>query len=135
MNTVTEATALDQDMDLDALLMQLRMLKRDKENLDEKIAKTEAGILALAEEKTEGSVTIKTKMYKATVTYKVYRKLDADQLAKDWHTLPTEVQEAVKWKPEVSVTQYRKLEGDHLKAYQAYLTTTPAKPSIKVEAV
>jgi hypothetical protein len=85
--------------------------------------------------KVEGTVSQKVDGYKISVTYAVTRKADADKLQKEWDKLPASVAAAFRWKPEVSTTELRKLEGIDATVAASFITTTPASPSIKIEAV
>lgn len=85
--------------------------------------------------KVEGTVSQKIEGYKISVTYAVSRKADADKLQKEWDKLPPAVAAAFRWKPEVSTTELRKLEGIDATVASSFITTTPASPSIKIEAV
>jgi predicted NUDIX family NTP pyrophosphohydrolase len=85
--------------------------------------------------KTEGTVSQKIEGYKISVTYAVTRKAAADKLQKEWDKLPASVAAAFRWKPEVSTTELRKLEGIDATVAASFITTTPASASIKIEAV
>ena len=85
--------------------------------------------------KVEGTVSQKIEGYKISVTFAVTRKADADKLQKEWDKLPASVAAAFRWKPEVSTTELRKLEGIDATVASSFITTTPASPSIKIEAV
>jgi hypothetical protein len=85
--------------------------------------------------KVEGTISQKIEGYKISVTYAVSRKADADKLQKEWDKLPASVAAAFRWKPEVSTTELRKLEGIDATVASSFITTTPASPSIKIEAV
>ena len=85
--------------------------------------------------KVEGTVSQKIEGYKISVTFSVTRKADADKLQKEWDKLPASVAAAFRWKPEVSTTELRKLEGIDATVAASFITTTPASPSIKIEAV
>ena len=85
--------------------------------------------------KVEGTVSQKIEGYKISVTFAVTRKADADKLQKEWDKLPASVAAAFRWKPEVSTTELRKLEGIDATVAASFITTTPASPSIKIEAV
>jgi hypothetical protein len=85
--------------------------------------------------KVEGTVSQKIEGYKISVTYAVSRKADADRLQKEWDKLPASVAAAFRWKPEVSTTELRKLEGIDATVAASFITTTPASASIKIEAV
>jgi hypothetical protein len=76
--------------------------------------------------KVEGTVSQQIEGYKISVTYAVSRKADADKLQKEWDKLPASVAAAFRWKPEVSTTELRKLEGIDATVAASFITTTPA---------
>jgi hypothetical protein len=86
-------------------------------------------------QKPEGAISQKVDGYKLTVTYKLDRKVDAEELTKSWDKLPIDVQTAFKWKPELSVSEFRKLEDKAANSAARFFTTKEASPSIKIEAV
>lgn len=85
--------------------------------------------------KKEGSISQKVEGYKVTVTYKLDRKVDNEKLVSEWSKLPVDVQAAFKWKADLSVSEFRKLEGKASLNASQYFTTNEASPSIKIEAV
>lgn len=86
--------------------------------------------------KPEGAVSQKLpEGYKLTVTYKLDRKVDNDKLVENWAKLPVDVQAAFKWKADLSVSEFRKLEDAAKLNASQYFTTQEASPSIKIEAV
>jgi capsid protein len=86
--------------------------------------------------KPEGSVSQKLpEGYKVTVTYKMDRKVDTDKLTTNWAKLPLDVQAAFKWKADLSVSEFRKLEGKAALSASQYFTTKEASPSITIEAI
>jgi hypothetical protein len=86
-------------------------------------------------QKPEGAVSQKVDGYKLTVTYKLDRKVDAEELTKSWDKLPIDVQNVFKWKPDLSVSEFRKLEEKAANSAARFFTTKEASPSIKIEAV
>jgi hypothetical protein len=85
--------------------------------------------------KPEGSVSQKVDGYKVTVTFKLDRKVDSDELQKAWAKLPIDVQNVFKWKPDLSLSEFRKLEDKAANSAARFFTTKEASPSIKIEAV
>lgn len=85
--------------------------------------------------KPEGSVSAKENGYKVTVTYKIARAVDTDALTKAWGSLPKEVQDAFKWKADVSVSALRKLAPADAGKAAVFVTAKEASPSISIEAV
>ena len=90
-------------------------------------------IQAMLPKKEEGSVSKDEGNYKVTVTYKVDRKLDVDSLRESWGALPSDVQSSIRWKAELSVSQFRELNEDGRKLLSGFVTTKPASPSVSVE--
>lgn len=83
----------------------------------------------------EGTKSEVTDDYKVSVTYKLDRKLDTDALRQAWPAIPAAAQNAVKWKADLSVTEYRKLEQSDAGFLSQFITTKPAAPTIKVEPI
>ena len=69
-----------------------------------------------------------------TVTYKINRTVDAKKLQAEWDKLSAGAQAAFKWKPEVSVTELRKLDGIDATVASAYITSKPGAPSVEIKA-
>ncbi len=102
----------------------------DRRDLDKQIAE-----LLKDPSKPEGAISQKADGYKVTVTYKVDRKVDSEKLQAAWSKLSAAASAAFKWKADVSVTELRKLEGPDAAAAAVFITSQPASPSIKIEAV
>ena len=86
--------------------------------------------------KPEGAISEKLpEGYKVTVTYKLDRKVDTEALTKAWDKLPLDVQAAFKWKADLSVSEFRKLDEKAQLNLSQYITTKEASPSITIEAV
>lgn len=88
-------------------------------------------------EKPEGTVSQKINGYKVSVTYGITRSVNKDDLNRlqgDWMNLHAVAKQAFRWKAEVSVAELHKLEGEYLKLAQAYITSKPSSPQVKVEA-
>lgn len=72
---------------------------------------------------------------KVTVTYKISRTVDGKKLQAEWDKLPAGAQAAFKWKPEVSVSELRKLEGIDATVAAVYITAKPASPSVEIDVI
>lgn len=98
----------------------------------------EKSMLALLPVKEEGTVSSNDASgMKISATYKLTRKADADALKDQWGNLSPTIQAAFTWKPDVSITQLRALEKAAPEDYATalhFITTSPAKPSIKIES-
>jgi hypothetical protein len=86
-------------------------------------------------DKLEGTVSQKAGEYKISVTYKLSRSVDTDDLQKAWDKLSAEQQGAFKWKADVSVSALRKLDDKAQIAVSKFITSKPASPTITIEAV
>lgn len=85
--------------------------------------------------KPEGSISERLEAYKVTVTYKLDRKVDTEKLTTEWGKLPMDVQAAFKWKADLSVSEFRKLEDKCKASASQYFTTKEGSPSITIEAI
>ena len=88
-------------------------------------------------EKPEGAISQKLEDMglTLTVTYKINRSVDAKKLQAEWDKLSAGAQAAFKWKPEVSVSELRKLEGIDATVASAYITSKPGAPSVEIKTV
>lgn len=123
--------------DLKTLALQ-RLAAKAKE--DEAVAERrkidkEIAALLLDPNKPEGTITEKPDGLKVSVTYGMKRKVDTSALQVAWNTLPKSVQDAVRWKAEVSVTGLRALAPAESLILSKFVTTEPESPQVKVEAL
>lgn len=95
----------------------------------------EIALLLQDPNKPEGTVTQKPEGFKVSVTYGINRKVDTAALQVAWNTLPKPVQDAVRWKAEVSATGLKALAADEALILSKFVTAKPASPEVKVEAV
>ena len=71
-----------------------------------------------------------------TITWKLTRTVDTDQLSADFDDLPTNAQKAFRWKAEVNLAYLRSLAEIDPAAYNkaaVFVTSKPAKPSIELK--
>ena len=87
--------------------------------------------------KPEGAISQKLEDLglKLTVTYKISRSVDGKKLQDEWDKLPAGAQAAFRWKPDVSVSELRKLEGIDATVAAAYITAKPASPSVDIDVL
>jgi len=104
----------------------------ERRRIDEQLAE-----LLKNPEKPEGAISQKLEDMglTLTVTYKINRSVDAKKLQAEWDKLSAGAQAAFKWKPEVSVSELRKLEGIDATVASAYITSKPGAPSVEIKAV
>lgn len=122
---------------LDTLIAARIAAKRAEEAAVTERRRIDASIAELLKDATkpEGSISKKIEGYKVTVTYKIDRKVDTEKLTNEWSKLPVDVQAAFKWKADLSVSEFRKLEGKASLSASQYFTSKEASPSITIEAV
>jgi hypothetical protein len=71
-----------------------------------------------------------------TITWKLNRTVNTDQLAADYEDLPTNAKNAFRWKAEVNLAYLRTLLDIDPAAYNkvaVFITSKPAKPSIELK--
>ena len=71
-----------------------------------------------------------------TITWKLNRTVNSDQLAADYDDLPTNAKNAFRWKAEVNLAFLRALSEIEPAAYNkaaVFITSKPAKPSIELK--
>ena len=71
-----------------------------------------------------------------TITWKLNRTVNTDQLAADYEDLPANAQKAFRWKAEVNLAYLRSLSEIDPAAYNkaaVFITSKPAKPSIELK--
>lgn len=107
--------------------------KEDERKATEHRRSLDRMIQSLLPTKDEGSVSKEEGNYKVTVQYKLDRKLDVDRLRNEWNAIPANCQQAIKWKAELSTTEFRKLDEQAARALSSFITTKPASPSVSVE--
>jgi len=99
----------------------------------------EANLLALAEARDEGRVTLRGQQYKATVTFGVNRTVDAAALAAVRDAIPEALfEQAVEYAPKLRLAGVRYLMLNEPETYAVLaqaITAKPAKPSVRVEMV
>jgi hypothetical protein len=71
-----------------------------------------------------------------TITWKLNRTVNTDQLAADYEDLPTNAKNAFRWKADVNLAYLRSLSEIDPAAYNkaaVFITSKPAKPSIELK--
>ena len=71
-----------------------------------------------------------------TITWKLNRTVNTDQLAADYEDLPTNAKNAFRWKAEVNLAYLRTLADIDPAGYNkaaVFITSKPAKPSIELK--
>ena len=94
----------------------------------------EEALLEIMPCRDEGSQTNKLDNGMRVVTEgRMTRSIDAKTLQEDWNNLPAIIQGTFHWKPDLKITCFKSLEDDHKALIAKYVTTKPAKASVKIE--
>lgn len=107
---------------------------------DEDAAKTrryeiEKEIVAAVPVKDEGTAKTEVGALRVSVTTKLTRSVDTDALQTAWASLQPTVQKAFNWKADLSISALKRLDEQEAAQALRYVTTKPAKPAVKVEAI
>ena len=124
----------DKQMNIEMVADKIMELKRREE-----IAKTERAMLEeqLAKEisdRVEGTASLTAGNYKVTVTSKLTRTLDYPAYQAIENDIPEGVR-CVRFKPELDLKKLRAMDAVRSGFSAAFITTKPARPSVKVELV
>lgn len=120
-------------------LAALRVAAKQRE--DDAIAERreiDAALAAAVEGPDEGSASRIDGDYKITVTRKLTRKVDTEALQTVWAGLDKKVQDTFTWSAGINTKHLRALQelgASELTAASAFITTSPAAVSVKVEAI
>ncbi|MBL8445648.1 MAG: hypothetical protein JNK52_16530 [Zoogloeaceae bacterium] len=111
--------------------------KADEDAAKARRLEIEAAIVAAMPGADEGTVSEKTETLKVSVTRNFTRSADVDALMQAWTSLQPTVQKAFSWKADVSVSVsvLRKLDAQEIEQASRFITTKPAKASVKVEVL
>lgn len=93
----------------------------------------EKSMLALLPVKEEGTVSSEAAGLKISATFKLTRKADPLALRQHWAELSQEAQDCFRWSAEVALTEIRRASDAAQAEAAKFITTSPAKPSIKIE--
>ena len=122
--------------DLEILLQAYWKAKNEATAAAEKLADVQAAIVALMPKKDEGTVTQQIGDAKATVTYSINRTGNNMDLKAMWVELPANAQSCFAWKASAAIKEMRAAQQMDASAYAAssqFITSAPAKPSLKIE--
>lgn len=123
---------------LDQLAYALEVAKQHEAEARDNRLRAEEALIAAVGLKDEGTQTAKTDWYKVSVTQSLTRSLTPD-FAERLDTLdPAIFCTLIKMKPELSVSELKRLATANPDAYRlvcSAVITKPAKPSVKVERI
>lgn len=122
------------DIDIAALTVEKtkRALDAAKINHNDAMEK----LIDLTGVKEEGSKTEKWNYFKTTTKAVINRNIDADMLDElsEAKKIPTGLlSRLIKWKPELILSEYRKLEKKELRIVAKFVTEKPGKSTVTVE--
>jgi hypothetical protein len=121
-------------MTISELVGQLRQAKANEDQAKQERLRIEGLIEAQFAKPESNEGTHKDEEF--TITWKLNRSVNTDQLASDYEDLPTNAQKAFRWKAEVNVAYLRSLAEIDPAAYNkaaVFVTSKPAKPSIELK--
>lgn len=124
--------------EVDVLAKQWQEAKNAETYAKERRLQIEAQITELVGVAEEGTTNAHGEYFCVKTVGKLNRSLDEDSLQRDWLKLPDEVKKCIRWKPALDTRALRSLESmrdDLVPVMAQYMTTKPAKPSIKVEEI
>ena len=124
--------------EVDVLARQWQEAKQAEEHAKERRYQIESQLAELVGVADEGTINAEGQYYKVKTVGKLSRSLDDSAIQADWDNLPAEIKKCIKWKAALDTKSLRSLEemrADLLPTMSQYMTTKPAKPSIKVEVI
>jgi len=95
----------------------------------------EAQIVGVMPAKDEGVTKVEQDGLRVSVTYKLTRSVDTDAVRGAWGSLQPAVQSAFRWKADIDTKALRELDAQEAQQIAPFITTKPAKPSVKVEPI
>jgi len=117
---------------IDLLSFEWEEQKEIENHAASKRREIEAKILELIKkpDSAEGTTHEEGIFYKVSTTFSLNRKLlDVEEVKKICHLLPAEL---FRWKPEISVSEFRKLDAEQGRILSSALTISESKPSLKI---
>lgn len=93
----------------------------------------EGQIVALLPLANEGTSKATEAGLRITVTHKLTRKADTLALRQHWNELSKPAQDCIKWEAALALTELRRADPATVQELAPYITTSPAKPAVKVE--
>ena len=119
---------------LAAMCASIMALKREENGIKEQRAAIENEIAAMLTTKDEGTDSAKKGIYKITVTNKLTRSLDYPAYLAIENDIPEGIR-CVTMKPELDIKKLRAMEMVRPGFSAAFVTSRPAKPSVKIEVL
>lgn len=95
----------------------------------------EEAIVAALPGKDEGSTSTESDQFRVVVTRKLNRSVDTDALKRNWHDLPEIAQASFRWKADLDLSMFRRLDDGVRAHLLQYVTSKPAKASVKIDLI
>lgn len=134
MTIVNTATAehTDTEVQLDVLIRARVIAKREEDAAIERRRECDTAILDML---PKLSATTRVGDVKVITSYGVSRKVDSEKLTQHYaaNTVPAALSGLFRWKAEVNEAAFKLLAPDTKLLAAAYVATTDAKPSLKLE--
>ena len=132
----TEVQALHPQTREDYLALWLRY-KAEEEQAVTRRREVEKALAADIPEQWEGSTTTTEGRFKVNVTRRFTRKVDSEtvQAIAREHGLTEYLPELFRWKPEIDAKAWKTAPEEVVRVLEGAITTTPGKPSFKIEEV
>ena len=121
-------------MNIEMVAEKILALKRTEEIAREERAMLEDQLAKEISDRVEGTASLTTSSYKITVTSKLTRTLDYQAYQAIENDIPEGVR-CVRFKPELDLKKLRAMDAVRPGFSAAFITTKPARPSVKVELV
>ena len=109
--------------------------KADEDAARARRYEVEAQIVAAMPVKEEGTSKADDAGLRISVTTKLNRKADTLALRQHWNDLSQPAQDCIKWEAAIALTEMRRADPAAVQELAPYITTAPAKPSVKVEPI
>lgn len=120
---------------LPALAAAWLQAKADEDAAKARRYEIEAQIIGTVPVKDEGTSKTDVGALRVSVTTKLTRSVDTEALQTAWASLQPTVQKVFNWKADLSLSALRRLDEQETAQALRYVTTKPAKPAVKVEAI
>lgn len=109
--------------------------KADEDAAKARRYEIEAQIVAAMPVKEEGTAKADDAGLRISVTHKLIRKADTLALRQHWNDLSKPAQDCFKWEAALALTELRRADPATVQELAPYITTSPAKPAVKVEPI
>lgn len=121
-------------MNIEKVADRIVELKAREDEAKAERAELESELAAAIADRVEGTASLVAGNYKVTVTSKLTRTLDYPAYQAIENDIPEGVR-CVRFKPEIDLKKLRAMDAVRPGFSAAFITTRPARPTVKVELV